>query len=220
MVWLVPIGFVAALPVLKVAKVSHQKLKMSFSDVEKPILKYTFTQILIGFGAGLSIPMLAYYMSVKFSVESGPIGTLNAVVSLIAIPFVFFIPALANRTGTLKAIVIPQFASVPLMILLTFSPSFAVGSFFFIFRQILMNMSGPLMTTFTMRIAKPEQRGTVTAMAGIAWKIPNSIATQVGGVMFDRNLDSPLYATSAIYIVYILVFYTLFKFMEKKDQGR
>ena len=96
-----------------------------------------------------------------------------------------------------------------------------MASAFFSFRQILMNTSGPLITTFTMQTAKVEERGTVTAVTAVAWRVPNSMATQVGGYMFDANLDSPLYATSLVYLFYISVFYLLFRFMDKEgDAGR
>ncbi|MEN3052152.1 MAG: MFS transporter, partial [Candidatus Methanosuratincola petrocarbonis] len=214
-IWLVPLGFAAALPVLKVRK-SGERLRRAFRISRNPvIIKVTFTQILIGFGAGLSIPMLSYYLSTKFGVESGPIGTVNSIVSFLAIPFFFLAPSLAHRFGSLKAIVVPQALSVPLMALLPFSPSFGVAAILFISRQILMNMSSPLLTAFIMRHASPSERATTSAMTAIAWRIPNSIAAQIGGSIFDFSLDLPLYATSAIYSIYITVFFLLFRDMEK-----
>ncbi len=214
---LIPIGFGAAIPILCVSKPSNTRRAPFFSGIKGPVLRYTFTQMMIGFGAGLSIPLLSYYMSVKFAVESGPIGTLNAAVSFIAIPFYFFVPAIASRLGTLRAILIPQLASVPLMIMMTLCTDLAIASPFFIFRQIFMNMSTPLLTAFTMKMAEPEHRSTISAVTSVAWRVPNSAASQVGGVMMDKSLDSPLYATSMIYIVYIIVFYRLFRFWPSKD---
>jgi len=219
MVWLVPVGFGAMIPLTKVGKISPSIRAKRLVSLSKPVMKLTFTQTIIGFGAGLSIPMLAYYLSSKFLVESGPIGTLNAVVSFVALPFYFFVPVIANRMGTLKAIVLPQLASIPLMLLMTVSPSFLVASVFFTFRQILMNMSSPLITAFTMRISRANERGTVTALTSVAWRVPNSMAAQVGGYMFDVNLDSPLYGTSLIYIIYISIFYFLFRSIDKERKA-
>jgi predicted MFS family arabinose efflux permease len=136
-------------------------------------------------------------------------------VSFLAIPFFFLAPSLAHRFGSLRAIVVPQVLSIPLMALLPLSPSFGVAALLFISRQILMNMSSPLLTAFIMRHASPSERATTSALTSIAWRIPNSIAAQIGGSVFDFSLDLPLYATSAIYSVYITVFFLLFRDMEK-----
>ncbi|MDH7556360.1 MAG: MFS transporter [Candidatus Methanosuratincola sp.] len=217
-IWLVPLGFAAALPVLRVRKPDGRPRK-GFRMIRNPVIvKVTFTQVLIGFGAGLSIPMLSYYLSAKFGVESGPIGTVNSVVSFISIPFFFLAPTIAHRFGSLKAIVVPQVLSIPLMALLPLSPSFSVAAVLFISRQILMNMSSPLLTAFIMRHASPSERATTSAMTAIAWRVPNSIAAQIGGSIFDFSLDLPLYATAAIYAVYITVFFLLFRDMEKEQR--
>lgn len=216
MVWLVPLGIASLLPLAKVRKVALSKETRRFVlSRNKDVLKLTLTQIVIGFGAGLSIPMLSYYMSARFGVESGPIGTLNAAVSFIAIPFYFLVPAIAHRLGTIKAITLPQLASIPLLLAMAISPSFVPAAVFFTFRQIFMNMSTPLVTAFTMRIAKPEERGTVSAMTGVAWRVPNSVATQTGGYLFDVGLNIPLYGTSLIYLIYIPLFFAFFRNMDK-----
>lgn len=216
-IWLVPLGFAAAFPVLRV-KNSWERPREGFRISRNPvIIKVTFTQILIGFGAGLSIPMLSYYLSAKFGVESGPIGTVNSIVSFLAIPFFFLAPSLAHRFGSLKAIVVPQVLSIPLMMLLPLSPNFGMAALLFISRQILMNMSSPLLTAFVMRHANASERATTSALTAIAWRIPNSVAAQIGGSLFDYSLDLPLYATSAIYSIYITVFFILFRDIEKKS---
>lgn len=213
-IWLVPLGFAAAFPVLKVRKPEERSRKGFRIIRNSVIVKVTFTQVLIGFGAGLSIPMLSYYLSAKFGVESGPIGTVNSIVSFVAIPFFFFAPSLAHRFGSLKAIVVPQVLSIPLMAFLPLSPNFSIAAALFISRQILMNMSSPLLTAFIMRHASPSERATTSAMTAIAWRVPNSIAAQIGGSLFDFSIDLPLYATAAIYAVYIAVFFLLFREMD------
>jgi MFS family permease len=220
MVWLVPLGIASILPLTKVSKVLPSNAKRRFVlSRNKAVLKLTLTQMVIGFGAGLSIPMLSYYMSARFGVESGPIGTLNATVSFIAIPFYFLVPVIAHKLGTIKAITLPQLFSIPLLLAMSFCPSFVPAAVFFTFRQIFMNMSIPLITAFTMRVAKPEERGTVNAMTNVAWRIPNSVATQTGGYLFDVGLNIPLYGTSLIYMIYIPLFFTFFRNMDKGGGG-
>lgn len=218
MVWLVPLGIASIIPLAKVSRVAPSQEARRFTlSKNRAVLKLTLTQTVIGFGAGLSIPMLSYWMSASFGVESGPIGTLNAAVSFVAIPFYFLVPLIAHRMGTIRAITLPQLASIPLLLAMTMSPTFVLAAVFFSFRQILMNMSIPLITAFTMRIAKPEERGTVNAMTNVAWRVPNSGATQIGGYMFDVGLNLPLYGTSLVYALYVPLFYHFFRDMDKDE---
>jgi predicted MFS family arabinose efflux permease len=138
-------------------------------------------------------------------------------VSFIALPFYFLVPMIAHRLGTIKAITLPQLASIPLLLAMTITPSFTVAAIFFTFRQIMMNMSTPLVTAFTMRLAKPEERGTVNAMTNLAFRVPNSVATQIGGYLFDVGINIPLYGTSLVYAFYVPLFYFFFRNMDKEE---
>ncbi len=211
MSWMIPAGLLAIFLITKVGRTRAPPRKSGPAfRLGGSVAKLTLTQAMIGFGTGLSIPMLTYYFGRKFLIESGPIGTLNAAVCFIAVPFMFLVPSISRRVGGLRALILPQLASIPLLIMVALSMNFFEASVFFVLRQILVNMSGPIMTTFTMNIAREEERGTVNALAGTTWRLPNSLATQVGGSMFDVSLNSPLYATAAIYAVYLMVFYSLF----------
>lgn len=218
MIWLIPLGVTSLIPLARLGGAAPMKQPRKFMlPRNAAILKLTLTQTVIGFGAGLSIPMLSYYMSARFGVESGPVGTLNAAVSFIALPFYFLVPIIAHRMGTIKAITLPQLASIPLLLAMTVSPTFIMAALFFTFRQILMNMSSPLITAFTMKLSKPEERGTVNALTNVAWRVPNSGATQLGGNLFDIGLNIPLYGTSLVYLFYVPLFYYFFRNMDLEE---
>lgn len=218
MIWLIPLGVISLIPLARLRGAAPTKQPRKFMlPRNAAILKLTLTQTVIGFGAGLSIPMLSYYMSARFGVESGPVGTLNAAVSFIALPFYFLVPIIAHRMGTIKAITLPQLASIPLLLAMTVSPTFITAAMFFTFRQILMNMSSPLITAFTMKLSKPEERGTVNALTNVAWRVPNSGATQLGGSLFDIGLNLPLYGTSLVYLFYVPLFYCFFRNMDLEE---
>ena len=189
-------------------------LKLSVGRIA---VKFAVANALVGFGAGLSIPLMGYYLSVKFGVESGPIGTLFALSSILGAPSYLAGAPLASRIGVVKGVVIPQAISIPLLILIPFSPSFAVVGALWIPRTMLMNMVNPLISAFTMRLTPEEERGNVSAITQIAWNLPNSVSQQIGGATMDRVLDAPILLTSGIYMVYVSAFYFLFRREERMN---
>ncbi len=221
---------IAAIQALSVAPLLLVRERFKPSGVERPRSKlkskgvaarFAVVNMLIGFGAGLSIPLIGYYFSVKFGVESGPIGTLFAIVNIITAPAFLLAAGISSRIGTVKGAVVPQAASIPLLALIPSSPSFAVASALYIPRAILMNMANPLIHALMMKLTPEEERGTITAIFQISWNLPNSAAQQVGGIVMDRiSLDAPLYATSAIYVVYVTVFYLLFHGFEREIEEK
>ncbi|HDM91996.1 MAG TPA: MFS transporter [Candidatus Korarchaeota archaeon] len=222
--------WIAALQAISVTPLLLVREKFAPSEVERPRFKlkskgvaarFAVVNVLIGFGAGLSIPLIGYYFSVKFGVESGPIGTLFAIVNIITAPAFLLAAGISSRIGTVKGAVVPQAASIPLLALIPSSPSFAVASALYIPRAILMNMANPLIHALMMKLTPEEERGTITAIFQISWNLPNSAAQQVGGIVMDRvSLDAPLYATSAIYVVYVTVFYLLFHGFEREIEEK
>ncbi len=182
--------------------------------------KFAVSSALVSFGAGMSIPLLGYYLSVKFGVESGPIGTLFTMAELSVGAAYLLSTPLSRRFGILKAIVLPQAASIPLLAAIPSAPSFAAAAALYLPRQVLMNAVNPLQSALMMRLTPEEERGSVTAVNAVAWALPNSVASQVGGLLMDRiDLDVPIYATSLTYCAYVAAFYLLFR-GEVKDGAR
>ncbi|MGC8948941.1 MAG: MFS transporter, partial [Thermoprotei archaeon] len=85
------IGFTSVLFLFLVreTKKINMKSKLGLNLLKEDkdfIIKFALINFMVGLGAGFSIPLFNYYLSVKFNVDSGPIGTLNALASFIMIP--------------------------------------------------------------------------------------------------------------------------------------
>ncbi|HDI85909.1 MAG TPA: MFS transporter, partial [Candidatus Korarchaeota archaeon] len=175
------------------------------------------TYAIVGFGAGLSIPLLGYYLSVKFGVESGPIGTLFAVTNVAAAPAFLFAAEVSARLGTVRGAAALQAASIPLLALIPLAPSFAAASALYIPRSVLMNMANPLINALVMELTPEAERGTMASISQLSWNLPNSVAQQIGGFVMDAlSLDAPLYATSGVYAIYVTAFYLMFGGLERE----
>ena len=74
-----------------------------------------------------------------------------------------------------------------------------------------MNMAGPLLDSFSMSIFPPNQRGVVSAMSNVMFRLPNSVSTYFGGVILGLGmLQLPFFVASGLYIVGLAGFYFFF----------
>jgi predicted MFS family arabinose efflux permease len=63
-----------------------------------------------------------------------------------------------------------------------------------------------------MKSCDSRDRGTVNAISQLLWNLPNSVSAQIGGIMMDAvGLDSPVFTTGSIYLLYIFMIYILLK---------
>ncbi|MGC9067726.1 MAG: MFS transporter [Thermoprotei archaeon] len=181
------------------------------------IIKFVLINFMVGLGAGFSIPLFNYYLSVKFNVDSGPIGTLNALASFIMIPLYIIMPHIRESFGYFRAILLPQAFSIVLLMLIPLSPNFIIASLFYVARQALMNIPNPLISSFMMKNISPKSRATANAIVSMSWNLPSSISVLLGGYIMDKYLDLPIYITSIFYIIYVILFSY---FIKRYDSNR
>ena len=190
--------------------------------VMKQTLKFTLFNGIIGFGAGLIIPLIGTWLLLKFAVPdtySGPFLALSGItIAFSAIGS----PRLSRRLGLFPAIVATAGSSTLFMFSLAFIPNvYAVGGIYLV-RAALMNMNSPLMDSFLMGITPPDRRGLASALNGIIWRIPNSVSTFIGGYIlaysaFDvpslgiSHLDLPWVLASGLYLLGIGLLFVNFR---------
>jgi MFS family permease len=165
----------------------------------------------IGFGAGFIIPLIATWFLFRFNVGDSFSGPLLAVSNVLIGLAAFGSPRLAQRYGQLEAIMLTTGSSMVFMLAMAFLPNVWVAAGFYVVRSGLMNMSSPLMDSFSMSIFPPEQRGLVSGLTNTVFRFPNSISTYVGGYLLGvRLLELPFIIASAMYIIGIAGFFVFF----------
>jgi len=175
------------------------------------LFKLGFTGIMIGFGAGFIIPLVGAWFYYRFGVAdeySGPILALsNILIGFSALAA----PRLAERFGQLRAILLVTGSSMFFMLSMAFVPTFALAAGVYIVRSALMNMSGPLMDSFSMSIFPAEQRGLVSALSNVMFRLPNSFGTYLGGFILGMGLlQLPFFIATVLYTVGLAGFYVFF----------
>jgi MFS family permease len=175
------------------------------------LFKLGFTSITIGFGAGFIIPLVGAWFFYRFAVGddlSGPILAFsNILIGFSALAG----PRLATRFGQQRAILLTTGSSMLFMLSMAFIPVFGVAAGVYVVRSALMNMSGPLMDSFSMGIFPAEQRGLVSALTNVMFRLPNSFGTYFGGFILGLGLlQRPFFIASALYTAGLVGFFFFF----------
>ena len=165
----------------------------------------------IGLGAGFIIPLIATWLSLRFGAGdyySGPILAIsNFVIGFSSLAS----PRLASRFGLQRAIVISTGSSTLFMLAMAFITNVNIAAACYIVRTSLMNMSGPLTDNFVMGLFPPEQRGLVSGLTNIIFRLPNSVSVLAGGYLLSIGLlEAPWFIAVALYVFGIAMFYRFF----------
>lgn len=185
------------------------------------LLKLGFAWIAIGFGAGFIIPMVGTWFYYRFNVADNFSGPILAVSNILIGFSALAGPRLALRFGQLRAILLATSSSMLFMLSMAFVPTFALAAVVYVVRSALMNMSGPLMDSFSMSIFPPEQRGLVSALSNVMFRLPNSFGTYLGGFILGTGmLQLPFFIATALYTSGLSGFYLFFaRRPEQHDPG-
>ncbi len=180
------------------------------------LAKLGFVATTIGFGAGFIIPLLGSWFFYKFGVDDNVSGPILALSNILIGFSAAASPRLASKFGQMEAILLTGASSMLFMLSMAFIPYFEVAAGFFIVRSALMNMTGPLLDSFSMSIFPANQRGLVSAMSNIMFRLPNSVSTYFGGIILGMGmLELPFIVASALYIVALGGFYIFFVLNKK-----
>src|SRR6266699_1913323 len=175
------------------------------------LAKLGFVASTIGFGAGFIIPLVGAWFYYRFNVSDSYSGPILAFSNILIGFSAYASPRLATKFGQMRAIILVTGSSMLFMLSMAFIPIFALAAGSYIVRAALMNMAGPLIDSFSMSIFPAEQRGLVSALSNITFRLPNSLSTYFGGFILGLGLlQLPFFIASAFYIVGLTAFYIFF----------
>ena len=175
------------------------------------LVKLGFVASTIGFGAGFIIPLVGAWFYYRFNVSDSYSGPILAFSNILIGFSAYASPRLATRFGQMRAIILTTGSSMLFMLSMAFIPIFALAAGVYIVRAALMNMAGPLIDSFSMSIFPAEQRGLVSALSNITFRLPNSLSTYFGGFILGLGLlQLPFFIASTFYIIGLTAFYIFF----------
>ncbi|HAQ62504.1 TPA: hypothetical protein DCR49_11010 [Candidatus Delongbacteria bacterium] len=195
---------------------THFKLK-----TPKKLLAYlAIPPMMVGLGAGMTIPFLNLYFRTRFHLDANNIGMLFALAQLFTIGGALMAPMLARRFGMVMSVILSQIISLPFLFILGISYFLPLAITAFLIRNALMNMSAPISSNFSMESVHPDDRSVTSGLLSLAWLFTWGITANIGGYLIENfGYELPFAFTMVFYILSSYLYYKLLYPIEKEQKN-
>lgn len=220
------VALLALLPfmLIKATEPSREESRISLSLEQLKqrggfYFKISISNFIIGMGAGLIIPFLNLYFKDRFNLQPDTIGFYYFVVQLSMLAGSLSGPVLVKKFGLVRTVVITQMASLPFMLVLSYSYFLPLAFVAFVFRGGLMNLGIPIVSNFGMEMAEKKEQGLVNALLMVAWTSSWMISAAIGGTLIETyGYTVTMNITIVLYVISTIAFYIFFRSAETKSQ--
>ncbi len=207
------------------AAVNENRIVLNREQLKKRglfYLKISAANFIVGLGAGLVIPFLNLFFRDRFAQPPDKITFFYFLSHLAMLVGIIGAPVLAKKIGLVRTVVVTQLASIPFMLILSFSNSLPLVLAAFILRAGLMNIGVPIITNLGMELSSKSEQGLVNALLMTAWTSSWMVSAALGGLLIEHyGYTFTINVTISIYVFSSIIFYFLFKNVEiKKDAPR
>ncbi|MGM0844892.1 MAG: MFS transporter [Bacillota bacterium] len=137
----------------------------------KLVFLFVGAQLIIGIGSGLVVPYLNLYFADRFQTSHSAIGFILSLGQGATAIAMIIGPAVVNKIGEVKAVVLLQLLSLPFLILTGITTNLYLAVFGFLFRQALMNAGNPIQMALMMRKVPDEKRGIANSLSQMAFSV-------------------------------------------------
>ena len=187
--------------------------------VNRPVVRQlALINLITGFGAAILIPYLNVFLRSKFDISDNLLGLIFSLASLMVFTGSMITPWLVRVTHSrIIPTVATQAASILFLFTLGFSPFLWLAAVSLLLRNVLMQMSSPLIENFAMLVSEPQEQGVISSVRGIGWQTGQAIGIFISGLVQTRFGFSPLFITTGLlYIISIFLTWTHFRPKEKE----
>ncbi|MFX1255561.1 MAG: MFS transporter [Promethearchaeota archaeon] len=163
------------------------------------------SQLVIAFGAGLSIPFIPLFLSQRYMLELGAIGYLEGATAIATGIGAVSSSLVSKRFGRVKVILVVQLIATFVLLSLVFHLPLVVVIPFLLIRSSFMNMANPLINTVVMSSISEKLRSTWSMVMQLGWQILNVVGQVVGSlIILGLSFENSFIITAVIYFVSVL----------------
>ncbi|MHA2142292.1 MAG: MFS transporter [Candidatus Thorarchaeota archaeon] len=195
------------------------EVKMGFQNVKnwRFIGGYMASVSTIGLGAGMIVMYFNLFFESVFEADAALIGIIFGINTITLSAGNFLSPALSDRIGKVKTIILTEALSIPFLLMISWAPVIYFAVIAYVMRSVLMNMAGPVQSAFFMEGLRKEERATAMGVVRTGDSLARGVAANIGGWMLAAGLyREPYLLVSGLYIVGIFMFYYFFKGKEEE----
>jgi MFS family permease len=162
------------------------------SSIPALFAKLLIPDILFTTGEGAVVGLLSLFFFLQFSLGPGPLGVFFTLAGLIGGATSLTAPRIVQHFGQLRMATLMQFLTVPVMLLIGFSPVLSLAVLGEFIRQILRGLEEPVYVTFAMGRVTERHRGTLSGFYSLTWSVGFSLGPITAGWLQQHiGLSSP-----------------------------
>ena len=169
-------------------------------------LKYSFrviaSNVLNGFGIGIALPLLPIFFVLKYGVNTGEIGAIYTI-SYAATALAAYFAIGRIHSKKFSALLTASYTRVLqglMLLLLAFSPFFALASVLFVIRSFVAGFGSPSRSAVNMRGINDQDYGTASSVMGLANRLSQT-SSGLSGYLMELSLSSPALIGGAMQMV-------------------
>jgi len=186
-----------------------------------PVLtKFFASNFIMGMGAGLIIPLFSLWFLLKFNLGERTTGPLLALANVVVGAAYLTAPILERRYGMVRSIVTLQSIATVVLFLIPFMLNLYVVGTLYVVRNLLMNMSWPMASSFLMSTVDESERSAASAVVGASFQLPFAMSTTVGGYLLTVSVDLPFFVTTTLYAIGVTTFWAFFRSFQKATPAK
>jgi MFS family permease len=176
------------------------------------IAKYASTVTIVGLGAGMIVLFFNIFFAMEFAADSSLIGIIFGINTIVLAAGNFIAPAMADRIGKVRTVVLTEALSVPFLLMIAWAPVLYMAVIAYVARTALMNMGGPVANAFFMESLSKEERATAVGIVRTGDSFVRGVAANIGGMLLAAGLYRlPYLLVSGLYVLSVVMFYYFFK---------
>ncbi len=175
------------------------------------VVRLLVPEVIISFGAGLSIPFVALFLRHQLGATVGQIGVIQAASSIGMAIAAFGSPWLARKLGHVGAVVSMELLSLPFLIAVPLATGLPFAAVMLLVRSVLMNMSWPVYNQLSTEGIPPAERPLVVGWVRFGWAIAWLGGSVLGGRLMQHSYTLPWFLTGAFYAIGAVMTFVLLR---------
>ena len=191
------------------------------------IVKVTVPTFIIAVGAGFTIPFISLFFENVHGMQSAEFSLMGASTYALVVIGLIFIPTIKRKFGYGVAITLIQSLSIFCLVMMATTEWYRhldyaiyIAALFYVVRQPLMNVAGPMTSELTMYYVGDKNRELVSALNASIWSGSWFVSAQLFRLMREAgvNYSSIFIITAALYIAGVLWYAYLIHDYHRRDK--
>ncbi len=202
--------------------VPSERLLLEFDRrTVKMLAMYSLQNVFIGLGAAMVMPWIAIIFSEGMGASGTQLSLMFTLSNIMLAAGFFVIPVFERARGAVTLVAVCQLASVPLLVLIPYSPTLLVAAVLYAVRSLLMLVPSPILNAYIMNVVNEKIRASFLAISTLAWTLAFMVSEASSGYLWngDYTKTEPFLYCGLFYVLGTLTFFLYFRKIKEPASG-